>query len=336
MPERVIIDTDPGIDDALALLLAFRSPEIEIAAITTVSGNVPVKVATRNVFTILSLLRPDRRPLVAVGASKPLEKDSIFATAVHGRDGLGGFDRRYDTSGRPRYTAPLGTPSHRTAVEEILFHLSSSPHALTLIALGPLTNVAQAIEMDRTAMATLKRVVLMGGAFTVPGNVTPVAEFNIYVDPHAARIVFDAGIPLTVVGLDVTRRVRLTRKTLETEIVPCETTISQFVCDATSDLFAMVREEEGTRLGVPLHDPLAVGAVIDPSFVASEAMHVEIERTGEFTEGMTVADRRSIRADLKKPPNADVCVDVDASRFLSFFLERLCEESSSSGVSTRT
>lgn len=326
MAERVIIDTDPGIDDALALLLGLRSPELDVAAVTTVSGNVPVDVAARNVFTVLSLLPFCRRPPVAIGAPKPLEKAPAYAFSMHGGDGLGGLDRYADASGHPRYAPPLVTPSGRSGAEEILFHLSSSePRALTLIALGPLTNIAEAIKSDRATMATVKRIVLMGGAVTVAGNITPAAEFNIYVDPLAASIVFGSGIPVTVVGLDVTRRVRLRRETVEREVAPCQTAVSQFVCDCTSYRFAISEEREG-EASFSLHDPLAVGFVIDPSFVSSEPMHIEIERKGEVTEGMTLADRRPFRAAWRKPPNAEVCLDVDASRFLSFFLERLCPE----------
>jgi purine nucleosidase/pyrimidine-specific ribonucleoside hydrolase len=322
--ERVIIDTDPGIDDALALLLALRSPELEVVAITTVNGNVSLDMATRNAFTVLSLIPPGQRPPVAAGAPAPLEKTPYFATFVHGDDGLGKLDRYRDASGRPRY-APVDVPlSARSAVEEILFHVSSAePQAMTLIAIGPLTNVAQALERDRDTMARLKRIVVMGGAISVSGNVTPAAEFNIYVDPLAARRVFHAGIPLTVVGLDVTRRVRLTRKTVETEVAPRQTEISQFVCDCTSDLLGFCENREG-KASFPLHDPLAIGVLIDPSLVSLEPMHIEVETKGELTEGMTLADRRPIRSELKEPPNAEVCVDVDASRFLALFLGRLC------------
>jgi purine nucleosidase/pyrimidine-specific ribonucleoside hydrolase len=275
--ERVIIDTDPGIDDALALLLALRSPELEVVAITTVNGNVSLDMATRNAFTVLSLIPPGQRPPVAAGAPAPLEKTPYFATFVHGDDGLGKLDRYRDASGRPRYT-PVDVPlSARSAAEEILFHVSSAePQAMTLIAIGP-----------------------------------------------AARRVFHAGIPLTVVGLDVTRRVRLTRKTVETEVAPRQTEISQFVCDCTSDLLGFCENREG-KASFPLHDPLAIGVLIDPSLVSLEPMHIEVETKGELTEGMTLADRRPIRSELKEPPNAEVCVDVDASRFLALFLGRLC------------
>ncbi len=325
MAERVLIDTDPGIDDALALILALRSPELEVTAITTVSGNVPVDVGTRNVFTVLSLLSLSQEPPVASGLSQPRRKPPVFATSVHGDDGLGGLHRYRDSSGRPRYGPPRVTPSGRSAVEEILFHIGPRPESFTLIALGPLTNIAEAIEKDRDTMTRLKRIVLMGGAVTVPGNITAAAEFNIFVDPEAASIVLGAGIPITMVGLDVTRKVRLTRETVEAEVFPCRTDVSQFVCDCTSDLFAICEAREG-KPSFPLHDPLAVGVVIDPSLVSSKPMHVEIETGGEVTEGMTLADRRPLMETLKKSPNAQVCLDVEEGRFLSLFLERLCQK----------
>ena len=325
MSEHIIIDTDPGIDDALALLLALQSPELEVAAITTVSGNVPVDVATRNVFTILSLLSPDKRPPVAMGSARPLEKEPIFAISVHGDDGLGGLYGCRDPFGGLRYPAPQVTPSIHDGPDEILFQLASSSETLTIIALGPLTNIAEAIKRDRATMARLKRVVVMGGAVGVPGNVTATAEFNIHVDPHAAQLVFHADIPLTLVGLDVTRKVRFTREMVKRQIAPRRTVIGQFVCDCTSELFSFFEEREG-EASFPLHDPLAIGVAIDPSFVSCEPMHVKIETRGEITQGMTVADRRSIRLPVADPPNAEVCLDVDAPRFLEFFLERLCSE----------
>jgi len=328
MSERVIIDTDPGIDDALALLLALRSSELDVLAITTVSGNVPVDVATKNVFTVLSLFPTSQRPTVAQGSAKPLQKRPVHAESVHGDDGLGDLHRCRDRSGRLRYVPLTVTPSQHGAVDEILYQIRSASEPCTVIALGPLTNIARAIERDRATMARLKRIVMMGGAVTVPGNITPAAEFNMFADPHAARAVFDAGIPLTVVGLDVTRKVRLTRETVDQAVAPCDTPISRFLCDCTARLFAFCEEREGVA-SFPLHDPLAVGVVIDPALVVCESMHIDVETRGDVTEGMTVADRRPIRASAKKTPNAEVCLDVNASRFLSLFLERLCPESSS-------
>jgi len=207
-------------------------------------------------------------------------------------------------------------------VDEIVHQLAVTPGPITIIALGPLTNIAAAIEKDKERMATAKRIVLMGGAIGVPGNVTPVAEFNIYVDPHAAGIVFNSGIPLTVVGLDVTSQVKLTRNAIASAAASHHTAVSQFLSDCTEDLLTFAEERTGEP-SLFLHDPLAVGVVIDPSLVTKKAMHIEIETNGEVTEGMTVADRRLLKSDWKKTPNAEVCVRVDAQRFVDFFLERL-------------
>jgi purine nucleosidase/pyrimidine-specific ribonucleoside hydrolase len=322
MVERVIIDTDPGIDDALALLLALRSPELDVAAITTVSGNVPVETGTRNVFTIFSLLPEAVRPPVARGASRPLQKDATHAIIIHGEDGLGGLDRCFDTSGNPRYVSQEMTISGRDGVDEILHQLSVSSEPTSIVALGPLTNIAAAIEKDKEIMAATKQIVSMGGAISVSGNVTPAAEFNIYVDPHAAGIVFDSGIPLTVVGLDVTTQVGLTRDMIEKVVVSHPTPISYFLRDCTANLIAWAEEHYGEAIFF-LHDPLAIGAVIDPSFVTTSLMHVKIETEGTLTEGMLVSDRRRLKSEFKKSPNANVCVDVDGERFLAFFMERL-------------
>lgn len=322
MAERIIIDTDPGIDDALALLLAFQSPELDIAAITTVNGNVPVEIGTRNVFTVLSLLPSAVRPPVASGASRPLQKSPVLATHIHGEDGLGGLDRCLDASGNHRYAHQEVTTSDRDGVDEILHQLSVTTEPTTIIALGPLTNIATAIEKDKETMAATKQIVLMGGAINVAGNVTPAAEFNIYVDPHAASIVFDSGIPLTVVGLDVTTRVGLTRDMIGKAAEAHQTVLSHFLRDCTGELIAFAEEHYGESIFF-LHDPLAVGVVIDPTFVTKKPMHVEIETEGTITEGMTVADRRPLKPELKKPPNANVCIDVDANRFVSFFMERM-------------
>ncbi len=322
MPKHVIIDTDPGIDDALAILLALNSPELRISAITTVSGNIPVEVATRNVFRIMSLLPSSHQFPVAKGAPNPLLKKPVYAAGFHGDDGLGGLDRFRDKNGGLRYPVSSMTPSSRTAADEILYQLATVSQPLTIIALGPLTNIAAAIKKDKETMASAKRIVLMGGAVGVPGNITPAAEFNIYVDPDAASIVFNSGIPLTMVGLDVTTKVKLTADDIAAATAAHNTTVSRFLIDCTKDLLASSAKRYG-EARLFLHDPLAVGVVIDPSFVMTEAMPVDIEIQGDFTEGMTVADRRAILPSLKRPSTADVCINVDAKQFIAFFLKRL-------------
>src|SRR5215470_6834000 len=211
----VVIDTDPGIDDALALMLALRSPELQVELITTVAGNVPVQVATANARRILAVLAPPAWPVVAQGAAHPLRRPLYNAMAFHGDDGLGGMTTRRRTDGSPYYPVPARPAARRQAVQRLLQLVQRYGRDLTVIALGPLTNIARAIQLASATMQQLGRLVIMGGAIGVPGNSTPVAEFNIFVDPHAADVVFRAGLPLTLVPLDVTRQVRLTRDFLQ-------------------------------------------------------------------------------------------------------------------------
>jgi inosine-uridine nucleoside N-ribohydrolase len=234
MPRHVIIDTDPGVDDALALILALQSPELCVDAITTVSGNVHVELATRNTLTVLGLFPPERRPPVARGADRPLVRALDTAAPVHGDDGLGGVSRLHTAAGQPCYPAVSAAHVLRGAVACVLDLIRRSPGELTLVALGPLTNLAQAWRRDAHTFLQLAEVVIMGGAVTVPGNVTPVAEFNIYVDPEAAQVVFASGLPITLIGLDVTERVRLTSEIIDQSVRPAGSPLSQFVMDCTA------------------------------------------------------------------------------------------------------
>lgn len=324
MPQRVIIDTDPGIDDALALLLALVSRELKIVTVTTVSGNVPVDTATRNVFKIFSLFKGLKPPHVAMGSSKPLQKEPAYATCVHGDDGLGGLKPQDIPESNCVCPSQQEAISKRHAIDEILYQISVTEQPLTLIALGPLTNIASAIRKDRDTMLRVNRLVLMGGAAGAPGNITPTAEFNMYFDPHAAAVVFSSGLPITMVGLDVTREVTLTKDMIDEAISSRHPDLHRFLCQSTHRLMSLSLEREGVP-GIHLHDPLTVGAVIDPSMVTTQPMHVEVETRGQFTEGMAVADRRPLRPEWKSPPNVEVALGVDSPRFLSFFLERLCQ-----------
>lgn len=332
MPKRVVIDTDPGVDDALALILALQSPELKVEAITTVSGNVPVEQATKNVLRVLNLLNPKPRPLVAKGAARPLRKPPITATAVFGADGLGELDRFKNPDGSPRYPEPEVPQDLPMAHKAILELLDRYPGELTLITLGPLTNLAQALLENREGVKTLREVVIMGGAIGVPGNITPAAEFNIHVDPHAAQIVFASGLPITLVPLDVTERVTLSRDAIETPAQSLNDPLPQFISDATAKVMGFMERVYGVPV-ITLHDPLAVGVAIDPSFVKTSPLHVDVETDGRITEGMTVADLRSIREDLKEPPNLHGALEVDADRFLAFFLERVCQRNVTLSVS---
>jgi inosine-uridine nucleoside N-ribohydrolase len=322
MPRHVIIDTDPGVDDALALILALQSPELCVDAITTVSGNVHVEQATQNALTVLGLFAPERRPPVAKGADRPLIRALYKAAHVHGDDGLGGVSRLRTTGEQSRYPPASTSLASCDAVTCLLDLIRRAPGELTLVALGPLTNLAHALRRDASLVRQLAGVMIMGGAVTVPGNATPVAEFNIYVDPEAAQEVFAAGLPLTLVGLDVTERVRLTAAMIEQRLRPLDSPLKRFVVECTAQTIQYSTRVERPS-GVALHDPLAVGALIDPSVVRTMPLAVQVETKGEFTTGMLVADRRPLRPDFKAPADVSVALEVEATRFLEMFLTHL-------------
>jgi inosine-uridine nucleoside N-ribohydrolase len=322
MPRHVIIDTDPGVDDALALILALQSPELSVDAITTVSGNVHVDLATQNALTVLGLFPPERRPPVAKGAAQPLGGPWETAAHVHGDDGLGGLSHLCTGAGEPRYPPASTALAPVDAVTCLLDRVRHAPGELTLVALGPLTNLAQALRRDSRVVHQLAEVVIMGGAVTVPGNVTPVAEFNIYVDPEAAREVFASGLPLTLIGLDVTEQVRLTGETIAQRILPLGSRLGQFVGECTVHTVQFSTRVERPP-GMAMHDPLAVGVLIDPAIVSTQPLSIQVETKGEFTTGMLVADRRTLHPGHKAPANVNVALEVDAGRFLELFLGRL-------------
>lgn len=320
----VILDMDPGVDDALAILLAMRAPELEVKAITVVSGNIKLELCARNVLKVFDILEIDdiNAPIVAVGAEHPIRKEPINVPSIHGCDGLGELDRFRETDGSKRYPDPKIEKSSIPAVDVILDMADKFADSLTLIATGPLTNIAQAIMKDSKTMRRIGNMVIMGGAFQTPGNITPVAEFNAYVDPDAVQIVLDSDIhPLTFVGLDVTHNVRLYRHYLHERVRANRTRISQFVQDCTEFYMDFHKKNDGFD-GCYLHDPLAVGVAIWPSLVKMEEFHVQVETRGRITTGMTLADFRPRRSSLVKP-NTSVCIDVDADKFLKLFSERV-------------
>jgi inosine-uridine nucleoside N-ribohydrolase len=322
MPRHVIIDTDPGVDDALALILALQSPELCVDAITTVNGNVDVDLATQNALTVLGLFPPERRPPVAKGAAQPLSRALSTAAHVHGEDGLGGTSGLRTAEGQLCYPPASASLASCDAVTCLLDCIRRAPGELTLIALGPLTNLAHAWHRDAHVVRQLSAVVIMGGAVTVPGNVTPVAEFNIYVDPEAAQVVFAAGLPITLIGLDVTERVRLTAEMIDQHLCAAGSPLSQFVGECTAQTIQFSTRVERPA-GMAMHDPLAVGALIDPSIVRTVPLSVQVETQGEFTTGMLVADRRPLQPDFIAPANVHVALEVEAARFLELFLHRL-------------
>jgi inosine-uridine nucleoside N-ribohydrolase len=321
----LLIDTDPGIDDALALLLAYSSPGASVEAITAVAGNVPVDQAVQNVFRILDVVQPASMPRTARGAATPLKRALVTAGHVHGDDGLGNLDRFVEADGRARYPAVPHNLEMCDGPDLILEIADRLGKDLVVVALGPLTNLAKAIERDPKPLQKVSRIVVMGGAVALPGNVTPAAEFNFYVDPEGAAAVFEAGLALEIVPLDVTRQVILRQKELAARLHRCQSRVARFMADFTLHGFAF--GAQGGHGGIALHDPLAIGVALDPTLVGFEALHVEIECEGRVTRGMSVADRRPLRSHRKRRPNCRVAVTVDAARFLQLFLDRLCPES---------
>jgi purine nucleosidase/pyrimidine-specific ribonucleoside hydrolase len=315
--KRVILDMDPGVDDALAMILALRSPELKVEAITVVSGNIQLELCVKNALQVLDLLKIDDVP-VSVGASRPLKRETVNASGVHGSDGLGGLNRFIKPDGTKRYPDPTGKPSSIPAVEHILDLVDRLRQDVSVISTGPLTNIAQAIIEDSKTMRKVGKLIIMGGAFSVSGNVTPVAEFNAYADPDAVQVVLDSGIrPLTYVGLDVTQKVRLYRDQLHRQ--GNKTKISQFVKDCTEFYMDFHKENDGFD-GCYLHDPLAVGVAIQPDIVKTQDLYVQVETSSRITMGMTIADFRPRCTDR---PNTSVCVDVNADRFMSMFFQRI-------------
>lgn len=318
--QRILIDTDPGVDDALAILLALLSPELHIEAITTVCGNVPVAQGTENLLRILGVLDLAEFPLIAQGESEPLVKPLVTAAHVHGDDGLGNVSHLRNADGSPLYPPADAHISSISGVDLILETVTRYPDELTLVALGPLTNVAQAIRKDAAKMQRLQRIVVMGGAFEDYGNVTTTAEFNIFVDPHAAQEVFDADIPIDIAPLDATHQVVLTGERLHAEVDHRSDRISRFLKDATHACMEFYRQYVGFW-GFHIHDALPIGMLTHPGYFESVAAHVQVETEGVLTDGMTVSD---LRPERQHPdPNAQVCIKVAADAFLDHFLERL-------------
>jgi len=326
MGKRVIIDTDPGIDDALALMLALKSDELHIEAVTTVSGNVSLEQATKNAALLLELLNPSPRPLLGAGSERPREKAAMKSQSVHGSDGLGGLHRFRNRDGTPRYPEPSITRPLPDAIEILFDLVNRYPEELTLITLGPLTNLAQALAKDANQIKRLREVISMGGAIKVPGNVTPAAEFNILTDPHGAQRVFESGLPMTLVPLDVTEKVRLTAEDIHELGRDMDEPWGALVSHITGHSMDHMSKIRGVS-GIYLHDPLAVGVAIDPMMVVTSPLHVAVETGKGITRGMTLADTRSISKQLKHPANLHVALEVESERFRTFFKERLCRRS---------
>ena len=318
--QRILIDTDPGVDDALAILYAMLSPELHIEAITTVCGNVPVPQATQNLLTILGVLDLAEFPTIAQGEAEPLAKQLVTAAHVHGEDGLGNTSQHHSTDGSLLYPPANTEIATLSGIDLILEMAACYPDELIIVALGPLTNIAKAIRKDTAKMQRLQKILVMGGAFEEYGNVTTTAEFNIFVDPHAAQEVFDFGVPIHIAPLDATHQVVLTGERLHAEFGEREDKISSFLKDSTQACMEFYRQHVGFW-GFHIHDALPIGMLIHPDYFESVDAYIQVETAGVLTDGMTVAD---LRRERRHPnPNAQVCIKVAAEAFLDHFFKRL-------------
>ncbi len=320
-PKRVIIDTDPGTDDAMAIILALNSPELKVEALTVVPGNVDAQQGLENALKIVSLAgRCD--VTVVGGAQHPLNQKLITAQFWHGKNGLANVELPpAKCKADPRFGPDF-----------IIEMVHKYPHEITLIPVGPLTNIALAVLKDPSIASLVKDIVIMGGSIT-GGNVNGAAEANIYNDPEAAQIVFNAGWIVTMVGSDVGERTLITRKYLA-QLQSSRGPQSDFIAKIAN--FYLTRSEKSGYSGAAMYDPLAVGIALDPTLGTLKEMHVDVETKGEFTRGETVANRRGsnennvlhgdhyeIEGVVELKPNAKVCLASDADRFLQLFVSRI-------------
>ncbi len=304
--KSIILDVDTGIDDSMAIAYAVHSPELNVLGITTVFGNITVEEATRNTLVVLDQLE---RPLpVYPGEAKPLQRDYTkpFARHIHGEDGIGNQYRE------PSARQPEALSGPAFIVQQIM----DNPGEVIVIAVGPLTNIARALQLEPRIAENIERLIVMGGAVTVPGNVTPYAEANTYSDPDAAAIVFHSGMSVTLVGLDVTMQTLLTAEHLE-QWRSLNTNLATFLADMTDFYMEAYKGVITSGRGCALHDPLAVGVAIDPSFVRTESYAVHVECGDLDSLGKTTGVHES------PFPHIDVALDVDADRFVDHFLSRI-------------
>jgi purine nucleosidase len=312
---RIIIDTDPGQDDAIAILLAMGSPELEIAGLTTVAGNVPLALTTANALKLCELAGRGDIPVVQ-GSIRPLVRPLVTAEAVHGKTGL-------DGSGLPD---PTTKPVLGHAVDWIVDTIMAAPEGTyTLCPLGPLTNIAAALVREPKIAPRIHEIVFMGGGFFEGGNTTPAAEFNIYVDPHAAHVVLTSGIKLTMVPLDVTHKALISRAWLD-KVAALGTPVAKSV-HGMLDFYERFDMERYGTAGGPLHDPCVIAYLLQPELFGGRDCHVAVELAGEHTLGMTVVDWWDMAAKWnrpdKKPKNCHVLRDIDADGFFELIYQAL-------------
>lgn len=312
MSRKFIIDTDTASDDAVALIMALRWPDVEVEAITTVAGNVPVEQATKNALYTVELCGKDVP--VYKGADRPLLREAVTATWFHGNDGLGDMN----------YPAAKRQAEAKHGVQALIDTIRANP-GIVLVTLGPLTNIALAVREAPDIVGNVSRCVIMGGAANTIGNVTPAAEYNIWCDPEAARIVFHSGLPIEMVGWELCR--------LEANLMPDEmemvrgfgNELATFSIECNRTAWEANRRQSGDE-GLGLPDPIAMAVALDPTICTRKSKHyVEVETTGVFTRGMTIVDAFGVTPDernralwsplVEREPNATVCWEIDIPRW---------------------
>ena len=308
MVKKIIIDTDPGQDDAVAILLALSSPELEILGITTVAGNVPLSLTTKNALIVTELAQ--RQDIgVFAGCEAPLSRPLVTAEYVHGATGLDG----------PELKEPISKAKSKHAVDFIIDTLrKNEPKAITLCPLGPLTNIASAFQRAPDIIERVKQIVLMGGAYFEVGNITPTAEFNIFVDPEAASLIFKSNVDLVTIPLDVTHKALTTPARIE-KFYKMNTKCGQFVAEMTAFFERFDKEKYGTE-GAPLHDPCVIAYLLEPDIFSGKQINVEIETNSQLTLGMTVADWWGV---TEKKANTLFIGDVDSDKFFDLLTKRI-------------
>jgi purine nucleosidase len=307
MPKKILFDTDPGIDDSCAILLALASPELSLKGLSVVHGNCSLEQGTTNALSVLELANAGRVP-VAKGCDLPLVQPSLLAPETHGDTGLG----------YAKLPGPHSSPILQHGSDFLIETILASPGEITLVAIAPLTNVALAIRKEPRIVEALKEIIIMGGAIRHEGNTTALAEFNTYVDPHAAQIVYQAGIPTTLVPLDVTYQCILMPGDVS-RLQKIDSPITTFVAEATR--FYMEFHDEYQKIeGCVINDPLALALTFAPELCTYQELPVEVDLSGGISMGKTVADFYNYG---KKPANLKVALGVRARDFIDLFVERI-------------
>ena len=307
MTKRIILDTDPGIDDSLAILLALASPEISLEGLSVVHGNSSTEQGTSNALSVLELAKASHIPVYR-GCELPLVQPSLLAPETHGDQGIG----------YAKLSAPQSQPKTQKGSDYLIEKIMSSPGEITLVCIGPLTNIALAIRQEPRIVENVKEVFIMGGAIRHEGNTTPLAEFNTYVDPHAAHIVFHSGMPITLTPLDVTYQCIFLKDDLN-RLLKIESPITKFISDATR--FYMEFHDEYQKIdGCVINDPLTLALTFMPELCDYQDLYVDVDLSGGVSMGNMFADFYNM---TKKSANMKVALGVRPRDFMELFLERM-------------